>query len=190
MIAGVLGYWEAHLKKLWILFIGLLLSISVAAPTQADQGRGKTLFDVAFSDQSAPNIGKVVIYRVNPNIMRVLSISPGSFDREQYPFQGDSQAMVTDGASIAGMLAALHATPVPGKEGCYGTTFTKAQRFYVSWAIFFYGDQFQEESKNKRLATIFLTRDGSCVSTGTQVFQIDPRTLDRYLSRTFGFMNF
>jgi hypothetical protein len=171
-------------------FLALLLSTAIAVPAQADQTGAKTLFDALFNGQLAPTVGKIVVYRVDPNIMRVVSISPGSFDRDKYPFQGDSQAMITGSASISEMLETLHTTPLPKKEGCYGTTFTTPKRFYVSWAVFFYGDQYQEESGNKRLATIFLTRDGDCVSTGTQVYQVDPQTLAQYLSRTFAFMNF
>ncbi len=165
------------------LRVPFLIGVALLAATSyswADK-RPVSLWDVVFGRGAAPHIERVVVVRVNPWIARVLDPSPHLFELGQA--RGDSTASMTDNAGIAMLEDALRSTGVVS-EGCYGAAYA-AEYLPVSWAIFFYPDR-EEKSK---IGSVYVTRDGLCVSTGTKLYNVDPG-INLYLERNFSFMNF
>lgn len=155
------------------LVFALTPHIAIAAPTNLlDASLGPIL--------SSPQITKVRIVRVDPWVARVLAPSPALFAKGQA--SGDAEASFTDLPGIEALVAALRNTKIPASEGCYGEAHT-AKDLPVSWAVFLYND-------DTKLASIYLTRDGLCASTGSHMYNVDPFALSIYLMRNFSFMNY
>jgi hypothetical protein len=168
-------------------FMILMLSALTLEKAQATS-QPANLFDAVFGPGATPQINKVVVMRVNPWIGRVISPTVASFYRN--PWQGDSQAVLTDRAGIDGLVQALRDT-AGVSEGCNGTTFT-AQVFPYSWVVIYHDDESNVLGKGTDviLGSIFISLNGLCASTGKRVYFIGPDGIGLYLKRTFSFMNF
>ena len=130
--------------------------------------------------KQSPQITKVRIVRVDPWVARGLTPSPALFAKGQAV--GDAEAIFEDSPGIGALITTLQNAKIPASEGCYGAAYT-AQSMPVSWAVFLYNDDTQ-------LASIYLTRDGLCASTGSHIYNVDPFALSIYLQRSFSFMNY
>jgi hypothetical protein len=158
----------------------LVVAVLLSAPAIAQAAPPTNLLDAALgSVLASPQVTKVAVERVDPWIARVLSPSPSAFASGQA--QGDAQAMFTDLPGIESIISTLKNARI-AKEGCYGATFTP-QTFPVSWAVFLYNG-------DSRIASIYLTNNKLCASTGVQMYDVDPLALGVYLERAFSFMNF
>jgi hypothetical protein len=141
------------------------------------------LLSAIFGPGAIPQVGKVVVVRVNPWLARVIDPSPELFELGQAT--GDSTASMTDDAGILMLEDALRHTGI-NSEGCFGTTYT-AKHLPVSWAIFFFPKQSHEKAK---IGALYLTLNGLCASAGTKLYNVDPQAISLYLKRNFSFMNF
>lgn len=163
--------------------VAFLLVGMACAPLRASALRG-TLYDAAFPRPPAA-INKAIIVRVNPWILRVISPSPSSFNENQP--RGDSEAIVTDSASVQGIVHALQGN-LTDNEGCDNYT---AAYFPYSWTIVFYDDRPEHfDGKDIVVGSVFISLTGSCAATNNKVYAVDPEGIRSYLSRTFSFMNF
>lgn len=158
--------------------VALVLLLVGAAYTRAwADSSPKDLFGVVFGDQHH-DVSKVVVDRIDPWIMRVLGVSPHSFEVGQAI--GDREAIIRDRRGIVEIEGQLRYTTIIQK-GCYMTTYT-AQNMPVAWAVSFYRD-------TEKVAAFYLDQS-MCVSTGTALYAVDPQGMPAYLKRTFSFMNY
>jgi hypothetical protein len=173
---GALGSLRRYITPA-IILITAVLSPSHA---MAQAAPPTNLLDAALgSVLTSPQVTKVVVERVDPWIARVISPSPSALTNGQA--HGDAQATFTDLPGIGSVISTLRKAKI-AEEGCYGAAFN-AQTLPVSWAVFLYND-------DSRIASIYLTRNELCASTGVHMYDVDPFALGIYLERAFSFMNF
>lgn len=157
--------------------MALLLLGATFTPAWANS-TPKNLLEAAFGDQQHSEVSKVVIDRVDPWIMRVLSPSPNGFELGQA--RGDREAIILDHQGIIEIEDKLRDTTII-QGGCYGTSYTP-KYMPVSWAVFLYSD-------TAKVASFYLDWN-NCISTGTALYEVVQVDLPAYLRRMFSFMNY